>query len=177
MAARGRLKDFVPGVLGLLAVTAMAIAMFVPFVTIPIYGGLISGGGAAPREAGNLISSSDARWIVVTLILLAGTVVAQLIGWRRRAYAVVSLVASVAALALAFIEAQSNGWRVLPGLYGAGAPGTPTDLGPVDNALGIGYLLFLAGAILAVIAAVTMLALAFRGRSLRGGGLALGVSN
>jgi hypothetical protein len=133
------------------AVAAMSCAAFLPFVGFPGGDGLLTA-GQQPRLTGNLIQGEDARWVMVTLVILGVAAAGNLRAIHGRTTGLACLLASLAALSLVLIDAGSSGRRALPGLYGG-----PGHVSPPANAtLDVGYSVFLIGASMAVTASVIM---------------------
>jgi hypothetical protein len=135
-----------PGAVALLAVGVMSVASFLPDAQYPWTDGIFSlpssGIPGGPLETSNFAGGSYAFSILLTLVVLGGAAAIHLVGMHRRFTAVVSLSASLAALALAVLY--------LPTL----------DFGPA--LIDYGFVVFVAAASLAAIAGLAMLVLSFR---------------
>lgn len=150
-----RLQHGVPGWLCLACVAVMGWASFLPYMTIPAWwnDGLPGPGQPAVTIASWSLADGDvARLAIVLLAVLAVAGIATLAGIRRRVSAFVSLIASVGLVLFAEFASSDGGRHVLPAWV---LPGSGGEVAPVEPVtVGVGYYVFLAGAVIAVIASL-----------------------
>jgi hypothetical protein len=104
----------------------------------------------------SLADGNEVRLAVVFLAVLAAAAVASLAATRRRFAAIVSLVFSIALVVFALYATSDGGRHVLPAWVLPGSGGEEAPVEPVN--VGIGDMLFLGGAVVAVIASVILVA-------------------
>jgi hypothetical protein len=157
-----RFEGRVPAGLCLACVAMMGLASFLPYMTILAWwdDGL-SVGTAAPYVASwSLADGYEARLVIVLLAVLAVGSIASLAGIRRRFSAIVCLLTSVGLILLAQFLSGDGGRHVLPAWV---LPGSGGEVAPVEPVgVGAGYYVFLAGAVLAMIASLIMVVISQR---------------
>ena len=124
------------------AAVVMCVAAFLPYTGGNWGDGLQTNGQGSSQVTINIVSGSDAWFVLATVITLALVAAAHLVGVRRHATGAIALAASLVTLGLAL---------ELPGTWQQGSvvPGEP-------YLLYIGFYVFLAGAVAAVAGALLM---------------------
>jgi hypothetical protein len=157
MTGLRRWASTAPAALCLVAVTGMGAATFLPYMTIPAWwnDGLSGSGAASVYIAGwSLADGTEARLAVVLLAVLAASAIASIARIRRRLSATVALIFSCSLLLFALYASSDGGRHVLPAWT---LPGSGGEVAPVEPVgVGMGYALFLAGALVAVVAATIL---------------------
>jgi hypothetical protein len=153
-----RFPGAVPGGLCLASIAVMGWASFLPYMSIPAWwndGLQVGPGPYSVYFAGwSLADGGEIRLVVVLLAVLAVGSIASLAGIRRRSSAVVSLIVSVGLAVYAQFMSSDGGRYVLPAWV---LPGSGGEVAPVEPVtVGVGYIVFLASAVLAVIASLSM---------------------
>ena len=157
---RLRFSDILAAAVCLLALALMSVAAALPFLQIPIYGGLQTGGEATPQLVHSLIQGYDAGWVVVILLILGLAAASRLAGIRAGSAAVCCLALSTTALALGLFEASDGGSRVLTGGWGL-----PDTYGTSEHlTLDAGFYLYLGGAAVAVVTSLVIVVTSIRDR-------------
>jgi hypothetical protein len=134
----------------------MGWASFLPYMSIPAWwdDGLSIGPSSVYLASWSLADGYEARLVIVLLAVLGVGSIAALAGIRRRFTAIISLITSVGLVVLAQFVSGDGGRHVLPAWV---LPGSGGEVAPVEPVtVGVGYNLFLAGALLAVIASLIM---------------------
>jgi hypothetical protein len=134
----------------------MGWASFLPYMSIPAWwnDGISIGPSSVYLASWSLADGYEARLVIVLLAVLGVGSFASLAGIRRRFSAIISLITSVGLVVLAQFLSGDGGRYVLPAWV---LPGSGGEVAPVEPVtLGVGYNLFLAGAVLAVIASLIM---------------------
>jgi hypothetical protein len=158
MGSRPRVLSFLPGAICLIAIGVMTWASFLPFMSIPYEGGGIEIGNQAPLLFTETLSNLwDGRLVIVALPLFVVAVICQMARIRPVVAAYTCLIASVGAVVLA-LEGTDGGHRIIPAWVFPGPFGDPEFA-----SVGVGFGIFLAGAIVAVLASLLMLATRVRG--------------
>jgi hypothetical protein len=146
----------VPAWLCLACVAVMGWASFLPYMSIPAWwnDGLSIGPSSVYLASWSLADGYEARLVIVLLAVLGVGSIASLAGIRRRFSAIISLITSVGLVVLAQFLSGDGGRHVLPAWV---LPGSGGEVAPVEPVtVGVGYNLFIAGAVLAVIASLIM---------------------
>jgi hypothetical protein len=134
----------------------MSWAAFLPYMSVPGWweDGLSLGPYSVPLASWSLADGYEARLVIVLLAVLGVATIAALAGIRRRISAFVTLIASVGLVLFAQFAASDGGRHVLPAWV---LPGSGGEVAPVEPvSVGAGYYVFVAGAVLAVIASLIM---------------------
>jgi len=159
VASRFRVLSLLPGAICLIGVGVMTWGSFLPFMSIPYEGGGIEVGNQPPPLFTETLSNLwDGRLVIVALPLFAVAVICQMARIRSVVAAYTCLLASAGAVLLALVEGSDGGHRIIPAWVFPGPFGDPEFA-----SVGVGYGIFLAGAIVAVLASLLMLATTVRG--------------
>jgi hypothetical protein len=133
----------------------MGTAAFLPFATWPCWQCLVIG-DQPPVSVASLADGYD-RWLVLLVLLsLAAAAMGHLMNIRRGLLAVVCFFAALGAFALAVFDAGQPGrlfqWAVLP----ADLSQASYWVHPPPTGLGIGFYVFVVGAVIATVGASAM---------------------
>ncbi len=135
----------------------MSLASFLPYMSIPAWwdDGLSAGPPYSTYLASwSLADGLEATLVVLLLAILGVAAVAMLCGIRRRFSAMISLIFSVGLVLFALFESSDGGRHVMPAWV---LPGSGGEVAPVEPVtVGVGFAVFLIGAVLAVIASLMM---------------------
>lgn len=151
MPARLRLVSLLSGAVCLLAIGVMGWAAFLPFMGIPYYGGGLAGCCQPPLFTERLADIWDARLVIVALPVFAVVTAGHLARIRPALTAAACLAASAGAVLFALFEVSDGGRRILPVWV------FPLPTGDPETAtVGVGYYVFVASAVVAMLASLIM---------------------
>jgi hypothetical protein len=144
-----------PVAVAAMGIVVMGIGAFLPFVTWPCWQCLVIG-DQPPVSVASLAGGYDNWLMLLTLLTLAAAAAGHLANIRRRLLAAVVLTAAVGALALAVFDGNQPGrlfhWAVLSGDQTQAS----YWIHPPPTGLGIGFYVFLVGAVVAITGASAM---------------------
>jgi hypothetical protein len=144
-----------PVAVAAIGIVLMGIGALLPFVTWPCWQCLVIG-DQPPVSVASLADGDDNWLMLLTLVTLAAAVAGHLANTRRRLLAAVVLTAAFVALALAVFDGNQPG-RLF---HWAALSGDQTQasywIHPPPTGLGIGFYVFLVGAVVAISGASAM---------------------